>query len=330
MIKLFITDLDGTLLYRKVRDVDPNERCKKAIAHLEQQGVQIAIATGRYDSDIQVVENYLQLKKKGYRIGMNGGTIYSPSNVKIRELLLEENDARAIFDYVDSKLRRQTSFLVTCTSDEERFFHKIGYLFNPMLWFFWKTRAEKINSTSVEQFITSDRTFYKILVSASKYNTDFIDLKLQNNFNGFEVFKTSPYSVEVCPKGANKGTAIEYIMKIEGLRPDEVAFIGDSGNDIPALKVVKHSFVMDHADHYVQEHARYVVSDVAEAIDMILRYNDDLCCRLPQQICPDNEKCDENVKQSMYETQQIHLKRHKQIHHTQSYSVSRQRKRVDR
>ncbi|MGL5383310.1 MAG: Cof-type HAD-IIB family hydrolase, partial [Culicoidibacterales bacterium] len=280
MIKLFVTDLDGTLLYKKVREVEPNDQCKQAIARLQANDIDFAIATGRYDSDIQAVEKYLPLTKKSYRIGMNGGTIYDVENKKIRELIFGEDDARQIFEFFESKLRRQTSFVVTCTSDEQRFFHKIGHIVNPMLWLFWKTRAELINSAKMEQFITSSRTFYKILASASKDNTDFIDLKLQNHFPDFEVFKTSPYSVEICPKGANKGAALAYIMQKEGLNPDEVAFIGDSGNDVSAFKVVKHSFVMDHADHYVQEHARYVVSDVAEAIDMAIRYNADLCCKL--------------------------------------------------
>lgn len=326
MIKLFITDLDGTLLYKKMRDVEPNERCKQAVAKLQANGIQFAIATGRYDSDIIQVEKYLPLTQKCYHIGMNGGTIYNPDKVKIRELLLGEEDARSVFEFFDVKLRRQTSFVVTCTNDEERFFHKIGQVVNPMLWLFWKTRAEKINSANMETFITSDRKFYKMLASASKNNTDFIDLKLQNRFADFEVFKTSPYSVEICPKGANKGAAIEYIMKLEGLRPDEVAFVGDSGNDIAGFKAVKHSFVMDHADHYVQEHARYTVADVSEAIDMVIRYNDDLCCKLPQAQKPVADE----TKQSMQATQPIHLNHHKALHHTQSHNSSRHRKRVER
>lgn len=283
MIKLFVTDLDGTLLYKKVKGIEPNKYCKEAVERLQANGIDFAIATGRYDSDVQQVENYLPLKRKGYRIGINGATVYNPEGVKIRELFLVDENARNVFNFVDKKLRRQTSFIVTCTETEERFYHKVGFLFNPFLWFFWKGRAENIRSTDIEEFITSDRQFYKLLVSASKDNTDYIDLKLQNQFSDFEVFKTSPYSVEICPAGANKGSALEYIMEVEGLRPDEVAFVGDSGNDIAAFKVVKHSFVMSHSDHYVQEHARYVVNDVAEAIDMVLRYNADLCCHLPKE-----------------------------------------------
>ncbi|MGL4952664.1 MAG: Cof-type HAD-IIB family hydrolase [Culicoidibacterales bacterium] len=280
MIKLFVTDLDGTLLYKKVREVEPNDDCKQAIARLQADGIDFAIATGRYDSDIQAVEKYLPLTKKGYRIGMNGGTLNNAENEKLRELVFAEEDARHIFNFFEKKLRHQTAFVITCTNSEERFFHRIGHIVNPLLWLFWRTRAEAVSLTKVEQFITSDRTFYKILASASKDNTDFIDLKLQNNFTEFEVFKTSPYSVEICPKGANKGEALAYVMQKEGLKPDEVAFVGDSGNDVAAFKAVKHSFVMEHADHYVQEHARYVVRDVAEAIDMVIRYNADLCCKL--------------------------------------------------
>lgn len=341
MIKLFITDLDGTLLYKKVRDVEPNDKCKQAVANLEANDIQFAIATGRYDSDIQAVEKYLPTTKKGYRLGMNGGTIFTPENAKIRELLLEESVTRDIFSYVNEKLRRKTSFIVTCTRDEERFFHKIGHIVNPILWFFWKQRAEKINSGSTEQFITSDRDFYKILVSASKYNTDFIDLKLQTNFPNCEVFKTSPFSVEICPKGANKGAAIEYIMKREGLRPDEVAFVGDSGNDISAFKVVKHSFVMDHADHYVQEHARYTVHDVAEAIEMVLHYNAELFCCVPKQEIPDAMRQAQQEQRERRDSghPEVHLTHHKakpqhphnHLHHTQSHQLQgRKRKRVER
>jgi HAD superfamily hydrolase (TIGR01484 family) len=42
--------------------------------------------------------------------------------------------------------------------------------------------------------------------------------------------------IEITPKGVNKKTALEYVAKQLKIPQTQVAYVGDSNNDAPALK----------------------------------------------------------------------------------------------
>jgi hydroxymethylpyrimidine pyrophosphatase-like HAD family hydrolase len=53
------------------------------------------------------------------------------------------------------------------------------------------------------------------------------------------------------------------------LKPEVIAGIGDSFNDIPMLDACDISFTFDFSDPQVQEHADYIVHSIEEAIALL-------------------------------------------------------------
>ena len=89
----------------------------------------------------------------------------------------------------------------------------------------------------------------------------------------FDVIYSGPENIELMPKNISKGQALLELMELKGYEPTEVACIGDSMNDITMLQATPFSFAMRHSDDIVKESSHYVVKTVAEAIEMVLKYN---------------------------------------------------------
>ena len=72
MIKLILSDLDGTLLYPKL---EVTELDREAIFKGYKEGISFGVATGRLDYEIKNIEKMIGLEVP-YRISQNGGVIF--------------------------------------------------------------------------------------------------------------------------------------------------------------------------------------------------------------------------------------------------------------
>ena len=61
MIKIFISDLDGTLIYKARNHVRPNQANEKALNELKNNNIKLAVATGRLEKSIYEVERNLKI-----------------------------------------------------------------------------------------------------------------------------------------------------------------------------------------------------------------------------------------------------------------------------
>ena len=68
-------------------------------------------------------------------------------------------------------------------------------------------------------------------------------------------------NVEITASDAEKGKLIKEYCRIMGIEEDEVAVIGDSGNDIGMLKAFRNSYAMGNAEPEVKLAASYVTED---------------------------------------------------------------------
>src|SRR5690606_36346488 len=99
---------------------------------------------------------------------------------------------------------------------------------------------------------------------------------VKQNFPQFEVHNTD-VSVNVILKDANKGEGLKWLCETLNLEPEEVAYIGDSSGDVPALNIAGKSFAPLNATPYVKEISDYVVDEatmgVLEAYEKIIQMN---------------------------------------------------------
>ena len=87
----------------------------------------------------------------------------------------------------------------------------------------------------------------------------------------------TPYSVDVVPAALTKANAIAWLAAADGLRLDEIAFVGDTVGDAEALRAVGRGFAPSNADAAAQAAADVTVGDhidgVEEAFSMCLSAN---------------------------------------------------------
>jgi hydroxymethylpyrimidine pyrophosphatase-like HAD family hydrolase len=81
--------------------------------------------------------------------------------------------------------------------------------------------------------------------------------------------------VGITARGVSKGSALRTIAAALEIPLEEVMYVGDAGNDLPALRIVGHPVAMGNADEAVRAAARQVVGSVehgglAEALEIAL------------------------------------------------------------
>lgn len=94
---------------------------------------------------------------------------------------------------------------------------------------------------------------------------------IQEDLEYTQVTISSPFVIDIFPKETSKFNAIKLLAKIHNIQLDEIAFIGDSGNDVSVFKELKNSYCMDHARKDVKKYAPKIVQSVAEAIEDVIK-----------------------------------------------------------
>ena len=100
--------------------------------------------------------------------------------------------------------------------------------------------------------------------------------KVENDFPGLEVHSTE-VSVNVLMPGNDKLQGLKLLGKELGIGLDEMAYIGDSSGDVPALKNVKMPFAPINARQVAKDHGHVLKGEttnaVLEAYHMIIEHN---------------------------------------------------------
>lgn len=94
----------------------------------------------------------------------------------------------------------------------------------------------------------------------------------------FELSYTLELNLEITNKGVNKANGIKEFCKIKGYSMDEIAVIGDSGNDIEMLSLTKNSYAVENAVEKAKLTANFSAprnteSGVAWVLNKILKEN---------------------------------------------------------
>lgn len=98
------------------------------------------------------------------------------------------------------------------------------------------------------------------------------DLVIDNFQDKVDCFLSSPFYLEIVPKGVDKGTAVNALCHYYGIKNEEVLAIGDYYNDIGMFKNVGISVTVKNAPEDIKAIAKFTTNNdcnnsaVAEAI----------------------------------------------------------------
>ncbi|MGP4067394.1 HAD family hydrolase [Halobacillus sp. B29] len=255
MIKLFVSDLDGTLLgmdhYIKNEDID-------ALRRMVEQGTPLTVASGRMDHEIKEVLS--RLKVPGHRISQNGAFVFNESDGHIHSKTFEGELARKVMNHIEQEpmIKTVSTSDKTFTKEHNEWIDKISeQLFHDII--VEPQMADQFGTTIAPSKITLHGKENDVIAAYKR-----IDEAFGERTDSFISHETC---VDIMPKSINKGSGLHSLIAELGIHPHEVACVGDSFNDLPMFELTPHNYVMSTAHPEVQEKANTVVDHVHEAIE---------------------------------------------------------------
>jgi len=271
MIKLIVSDMDGTLLNEKIEVSDANAEAVKRAQH---EGIDFVIATGRDYSG-----GYPMAQSKGIVspfIGLNGAEYFDTSGKlqysrgldksSVRNLIDVFNDYPVYFElmtnkglYSDNKeqhlehLRDVLTDINPNLTEEDIEKYKQIYL-----------NQKKATFVSDYKHVVNDDRMYisKVSVQSLSGPSKLQPLRklIEQQVSDIAVTASSRKNLEINHEKATKGYAVSQYAKINDIAPNEVMTIGDNINDISMLEWAGYGTAMENAVPEVKQIAKYTTS----------------------------------------------------------------------
>ena len=238
---LLLSDIDGTLTDREQKLPQSN---LEAIQYFKQNGGAFTIATGR-------LHDYF--RERGFDklinapcVLLNGAGIYDFKTNSYLKLCSFNDDYKKTVEYAMS-------------IGGYRFIH---YLF----------QNGGIDSRDID-YIPDSPCKFVVVFDDEERAVNMCNALQQRYKDRYNIFRSWDTGVEVLPKGADKGSALEY-LKQELCGIDITAAIGDYENDITLIERADVSFATGNAIDVLKSKADYIVCDhsngaVKEMIDIL-------------------------------------------------------------
>ncbi len=247
MQRLYITDLDGTLLNKKGRLTKEN---KEALNHLIGNGVNITIATARSFKDTKKILRGVHLKLP--IIVFNGSYIFDFKNERYYEKYPIIEERKEIFQYM-----KEIGAIVHIEEENgNNLYHyganRIGIKrYSDNIEVLPKCKYDLMDKC-IMSFTTigTEKEIKKIKEELSQFKTITIDM-------WEELYDKPYYWLSVHSKISTKANAAKEIMKM--LEVKELFVFGDNNNDLDLFKIAKRSFAVKNAVDSLKENATDII-----------------------------------------------------------------------
>ena len=244
-IKLFVSDLDGTML------PDGNVVSAENIAAVRravEAGVTVTIATGRMFEAALPVARALGVDVP--IISYNGGLIKSPSGRVYEEHTVDSALAHDIIAfckergwYIQSYSGGVLRYVEAC--DESRFYEN----------------SQKLTGEAVgwDGLFAHTEGNCKLLLVTKELSVTLAraEAVLAAFGERVDVTRSADCLIEIVPKGISKASALRSLAAKLGIAIEETMAIGDAYNDLPMLKAAGKSIAMGNAFPEVKEVTDY-------------------------------------------------------------------------
>lgn len=263
-IKLVALDLDGTSL-RDDKTFSP--RLIKVIHQLQEQGVYVAICSGRAPESVINFAKDLKLESNhGYCICFNGGSIINLKDIN-KDLFISTLNAQDLIDL--EALARKNGAVVHAYSTRRVLLTESDVIFTKMEIAASMQPFEKIK---FPEEVRADEEAYKLIAVGASETLDKVRKACPDSFNQrFNIARTHANFLEFMTHGCSKGSTLEELCRLLNIELKNVIAFGDAENDIemiqcagvgvamanamPALKAVAKYKTLTHMDDGV---ARYL------------------------------------------------------------------------
>ena len=248
-MKLFAFDVDGTLV-GDFKTLD--KETIGALNDLLDKGNVVAIASGRPYPGVYKWLSLLHDGKK-YCICANGtivqdynGKVLDMNSIPLKEYYTFIKRYKSVFENPDMNIYIYTS-------------DSIGYLkYNN--WIKWEIAAngnfKGLDLTKAN--LSDDFPILKFMIASDEKSSLEIEKNLdKEEYNKFNIMRTSPYFIEFINKNADKATGVEFLKNYLNIKAEDVYTFGDSGNDVGMIKRFN-GVAMGNANDECKQYAKFI------------------------------------------------------------------------
>lgn len=253
MIKLFATDLDGTLVDRQGHIAEEDII---ALRRARQLGVTVVVATGRMPTVIDHFLDRLETTADEPVVGAQGAVVASRNGDILHTLTLP----RDIAEEGAVSARNHGAIPVFYTTHEVIMERVAFSLEEDAYWLGSHLRYEP------DALAHLDDDLVKMLaVNPDENAVPALLADFRQRFDDrADVVRSWHWFVEVVNKDANKGAAIAWIANQLHIKRGEVLAIGDAGNDVSMLKWAGHGVAPADAAPEARSAADWVAPPLLE------------------------------------------------------------------
>lgn len=250
MIKMFFSDMDGTLLNSKKL---PSKQDIDTIAYLDKKGIPFCITTGR---SWFMTKGYVKmLGLRHLTIAANGALV-----VDVDGNILFRKPMNSAYAYkIAKRLAEEGKFFRVYTADcIYTYPHAEGFEmldeYNAIVEL--TDRAQVVKLPSVEAI--GDLEVFKILghdvmpYEGDSFRKEFGELPLN-------LLTTEGCMLDVTSKDINKGTGVMEVCRLYGVSIEDVAVMGDDNNDLMMLQTAGVSGAPSNAKPGALSAAKYIL-----------------------------------------------------------------------
>lgn len=255
-IKLLVLDVDGTLLNS---NREMSERTIKILKKVQQNGVRIALATGRPTYGVLPYAKAIDLDfNDGYIISYNGAKVLEASTGKI---IFERAIDPQMIPYLEKQALRSGCDLAYYEKDEV----VATNTNNPHL-----VDEAQMNNMSLRHVSSLSESTEKLGEDKQSWPTEVILVNddeqvllgieeyLQRHLNGvMDTIHSNPYYLEVVGYQVGKSHAMSALVQKLGISMKEVMAFGDGHADINMLQMAGTGIAMGNAPEEVKRCADY-------------------------------------------------------------------------
>ncbi|MDD9271390.1 HAD family hydrolase [Paenibacillus sp. GCM10023248] len=264
MIKLIVSDLDGTLLDHSKK---VTSREQAALKKAKEAGMTLCLASGRMNVEMQQVLE--EIGHRAFSVSQNGAFIHLEDGTFLQSQLFQPELAHEIYQL----LKEFDLVKLVCSGEANYITHLTP-------------ASDDVQSRTFRPFIIKDDIEHALkddfpVCKFSLFGEIGVLLQVKALMeeklgDQVELFISDKDCLDIMPLQVSKGSSLLVLMAQLGLQAEEIACIGDSFNDVSMFGITPHSFAMKGAHPDVKLKANYHVESVAEAIHHIFAYNDTL------------------------------------------------------
>ena len=251
MIKLFVSDIDGTI-FDSTKSKKISARNIAAVQKMVDAGITVTIATGRmYRAALPIAK---ELGVDVPIITYDGALIKSARG----EILHSEYLTPEIILEVTNFFEKQNWYLQNYSED-----NLYCAVANDLTALYEKSIKVQCNAVGWDAMRNLTKDVFKLLaITHNAAETLEIISALKKEFAGkIEVTKSHPQFAEIIPYGVSKAAAVKILAEKFGVKKSEIMAIGDSENDLPMLQAAGQSVAMGNGTDEVKKACTFITGN---------------------------------------------------------------------